>query len=218
MWKLTDVGITTASTSRTLQVTENGSGTERYCAPKILLSQSSTPSYTSKIDIWGLGTTLYELCTMRNAFTTAYQVIQYFSTGTGSPTVLESDLDLDLSIDEPSYLQTYLETVNSQFPADIAHTPNSTRTAYPLPVAFLNRQIAWFLATDPRRRPSTDQADLLSAVYSTNDFAQNIRSTYQEGCNMIHPDFLSNSGQDYTENWKSHVFNFCAKSRPMHLQ
>jgi serine/threonine protein kinase len=184
-WKLTDFGISTAGTSRTLQVTENGRGTERYCAPEILLSQSSTPSYTNKVDIWGLGTILYELCTLRTAFTSAYQVIQYFSTGTSSPTVLESDLDLTLAIDESSYLQSYLERVNSLLPAGILHTPSLSQTM--LPVAFLNRQIAWFLATDPKRRPSTDQADLLSTVYSIEDnFARNVQVNLHYPSDLIY--------------------------------
>ena len=52
--KLGDFGISTAGTSKRLIVTKDARGSGSYYAPEILLSDAETPSYTNKVDIWGL--------------------------------------------------------------------------------------------------------------------------------------------------------------------
>ena len=54
IWKLGDFGISTAGSSERLSVTKDARGSGSYYAPEILLSDAETPSYTNKVDIWGL--------------------------------------------------------------------------------------------------------------------------------------------------------------------
>ena len=89
-WKVTDFGISTIGTAKRLIATKDGRGTPSYRAPEILFSEASIPSYTNKVDIWGLGTILYELCTGKRAFPTDYHVMDYFRNGE-SPHVSLSD-------------------------------------------------------------------------------------------------------------------------------
>src|SRR5271154_5664176 len=80
-WKLADFGISTAGTAKRLIATKDARGTERYRAPEILFSEPSVPSYTNKVDIWGLGLILYQLFTGKNAFQSDFDIMQYRSDG-----------------------------------------------------------------------------------------------------------------------------------------
>lgn len=164
-WKVTDFGISTVGTARRLIATEGRRGSPLYLAPEILNSQSDIPSYTNKVDIWGLGMIMFELVTGRRAFKSEYDVMEYPRSGT-CPQVSESEnkhwdgqfddtlgfavieaaVELLLSINTSSDL---LPTINS---TDIPRWPH------------LNKQIAWILDRDPFKRPSIDQFRVLMAV------------------------------------------------------
>jgi serine/threonine protein kinase len=78
MWKLADFGISSVGTSKKLLVTVDGRGTPQYCTPEILLAQVNVPSYTSKVDIWGLGLILYELFKHEPLFESRFDVEKYY--------------------------------------------------------------------------------------------------------------------------------------------
>jgi serine/threonine protein kinase len=80
-WKLADFGISTAGTAKRLIATKHSRGTQGHRAPEIIFSEPTVPSYTNKVDIWGLGLILYQLLTGKNAFQSDFDVMQYRSDG-----------------------------------------------------------------------------------------------------------------------------------------
>lgn len=164
-WKVADFGISTATISTDLLVTKEGRGTAHYCAPEILLSQPDVPSYTNKVDIWGLGVILYEICTSRRAFDTGYRVIRYFWNEDRCPQV---------SLDDQSILSLAPKKFNAATGRDLQAMWNaalSMKAAFPefvpdvthftetidLRLQDINGHIAWLLQTEPTKRPSIDQ-------------------------------------------------------------
>jgi Protein kinase domain/Ankyrin repeats (many copies)/Ankyrin repeat len=75
-WKLTDFGLSSEATSRTLRTTNLGRATEIYTAPELM---SENPRYNNKIDIWGMGCVLYELAVGKAAFANSFARFQYIN-------------------------------------------------------------------------------------------------------------------------------------------
>jgi serine/threonine protein kinase len=74
LWKITDFGISAEATSWRARGTQFSRGTSSYRAPELL---TETPIFTNKVDIWGLGCILYELCVKKKAFGEDWNVQQY---------------------------------------------------------------------------------------------------------------------------------------------
>lgn len=71
---MTDFGLSSDATSLSPRTTVYSRGSPSYRAPEIL---AEPPSFTNKVDIWGLGCILFELGTLRKAFADDWAVIQY---------------------------------------------------------------------------------------------------------------------------------------------
>src|SRR5271170_1403618 len=64
-WKLADFGITSHATTDQASPTVNARGTGGYRAPELL---SVPAEFTTKVDIWALGCTFFEVMTGKKAF------------------------------------------------------------------------------------------------------------------------------------------------------
>lgn len=154
--------------SKTLIATRNGRGTASYCAPEIFGSEPSVPSYTNKVDIWALGTILYELCTGKTAFDTVSDVIRY-SLNEGNPphvtvlnyrqaTARESELWAD-DINDLNIMRKVACSIGAAFPK-LAPDPQFFTDTVSLHLEDMNRYLAWLLQVDPTKRPSIEQVCL----------------------------------------------------------
>lgn len=74
LWQIADFGFSTETASRTTIGTECSRGTTSYRAPE-LIAEIST--FSSKVDIWGLGCILYELAVQHKAFADDWIVREY---------------------------------------------------------------------------------------------------------------------------------------------
>src|SRR5271155_1844761 len=72
-WKIADFGLTTEGTSQRSYTTHYSRGTSSYRAPELVRSGA----YNNKVDIWALGCILYEIVTLRKAFSTDNAVYEY---------------------------------------------------------------------------------------------------------------------------------------------
>jgi serine/threonine protein kinase len=73
-WKLTDFGLCSEGTSQRAVTTVSAKGTTAYRAPEMLRTK---PTFTNKVDIWNLGTILYELVAWHRPFDSDFHVQQY---------------------------------------------------------------------------------------------------------------------------------------------
>ena len=73
VWKLADFGISAEATSQAPRPPVFSRGSPSYRAPEIL---AEPPSFTNKVDIWGLGCILFELGTLKKAFSDDWAIIQ----------------------------------------------------------------------------------------------------------------------------------------------
>jgi serine/threonine protein kinase len=162
-WQLADFGISTAGTAKRLIATKDARGTERYRAPEILFSEPSVPSYTNKVDIWGLGLILYQLFTGKNAFQSDFDVRQYRSDGicpqissSSSTAVFDSIAKTALAF--PDVIFDMLQkaacsvlSINSGVLAvKTSHLQPSRRIV-------INKFLEWLLQRDPTMRPTIEQ-------------------------------------------------------------
>ena len=74
LWKIADFGFSTETASRTTIASKSSRGTPGYRPPE-LIAEIST--FSSKVDIWGLGCILYELAVERKAFADDWKVHEY---------------------------------------------------------------------------------------------------------------------------------------------
>jgi serine/threonine protein kinase len=171
-WKIADFGIATVGTSKNLIVTQERRGTAHYSAPEILLAEASIPSYTNKVDIWGLGMILYELWTGKRPFQTSYHVMQYFWHQLDSPKVLwprpmPSAIGwLGDSETVPHQCSTLWATMKTLFPSSpeiIPSPPYPGTTTENIEIA-LKGLIALLLHRDSTKRPSIRQVGQLIAA------------------------------------------------------
>jgi len=165
-WKIADFGISTAGTSKRLIATNERRGTAYYSAPEILLSEGSIPSYTNKVDIWGLGTILYELWTGKRPFQTSHHVIQYFWNQLECPKVTElwsgpKPLNAEMVIRLSSNLRTTMKILFQSNPDVIPSLPYSRKIKISL-----NCLISLLLHRDGAKRPSIREAGHLIAANS----------------------------------------------------
>jgi len=151
-------------TSKRLIATKDGRGTAHYSAPEILLAEASIPSYTNKVDIWGLGMIFFELSMGKRAFQTSYHIMQYFGNqmecpkapGPPQPTLI-------LSASEEVLVRTLWATTQSLFPFNPEVIPS-------VPTMCIDRQdvlnefIALLLHPDRSKRPSIQQVMKLTAA------------------------------------------------------
>ena len=61
-WKVSDFGLTIEGTSQHAHSTRDAMGTTSYRAPELL---KEIPTYNNKVDVFGLGCTLFELATKK---------------------------------------------------------------------------------------------------------------------------------------------------------
>jgi serine/threonine protein kinase len=74
VWKITDFGISVSS-SGSLMLTRTKQGTDVYMAPEILFERP----YSSTVDIWGIGSILYELFAGHRIFNARSEIESYAS-------------------------------------------------------------------------------------------------------------------------------------------
>src|SRR5271154_241798 len=72
VWKVTDFGISVIS-SGSLMFTRTKQGTDLYIAPEILFGRP----YSSTVDIWGIGSILYELFAGHRIFNARSEIESY---------------------------------------------------------------------------------------------------------------------------------------------
>jgi len=162
LWKIADFGISTTGTSATLIATRDGRGTSSYCAPEILCSESSLPSYNNKVDIWGIGVILYELCSGQKAFNTGYKVMQYMQNEVSCPQVSIANYP-QASIPEIRFEATELQALGAMwqgallggaaFPSLVPDQIYFTDSVQHR-LEDMNQHIGWLLAKEPTKRPS----------------------------------------------------------------
>ena len=149
--------------------TRDARGTAQYSAPEILLSQPDVPSYTNKVDIWGLGVILYELCTNQRAFETGYHIMRYYWNEKRCPEV-SSDCQTLSSYLLPKKLSSktvkdlndmweVASTMGAIFPDFIPSSIYFTETPN-LRLQDINMHIAWLLQIDHIKRPPIEQVCL----------------------------------------------------------
>jgi serine/threonine protein kinase len=163
-WKLADFGISTAGTAKRLIATKDARGTERYRAPEILFSEPSVPSYTNKVDIWGLGLILYQLFTGENAFQCDFDIRQYRSDGI-CPRISDSYSSVVFDCigkTAPAFPDTIITML--QKAACSALAINSvlvlavkTSDLQPSRRIIINNFVEWLLQRDPTKRPTSEQ-------------------------------------------------------------
>jgi serine/threonine protein kinase len=93
LWKIADFGLTTEATSRAAVTTRYSRGTTGYRAPELL----TTSQFTNKVDMWALGSTIYELTMGRKAFSDDFAVESYSDS--------RSALQLSISLVPESHLR-----------------------------------------------------------------------------------------------------------------
>jgi serine/threonine protein kinase len=178
-WKVTDFGISTTGTSKVLIATKDGRGTAHYCAPEILFSEPSVPSYTNKVDIWGLGTILYELCTGKRAFQSGYHVMQYYW-NEDCPQVTNqqffSAYDRPQTDDRHATMlgvaKSLFPGISELLPAFLAPSVGVGKDNY---LTALNKQLAWLLCKEPNSRPSIDEVNLVTGTSLIRVYLDNSR-------------------------------------------
>ena len=74
VWKLTDFGLSAEATSRKHHTTRYSRGTGGYRAPELLHDPGK---FSNKVDMWALGCVIFELVTLRPAFTEDWETRQY---------------------------------------------------------------------------------------------------------------------------------------------
>ena len=162
LWKIADFGISTVGNSATLIATRDGRGTSSYCAPEILCSESSSPSYNNKVDIWGIGVILYELCTGQKAFSSGYKLMQYMWNEVPAPQVSVANYPganvplIRFKAEEWRSLNTMWQgalLAGAAFPTLVPDQIYFTDSVQ-LRLEDMNQHIAWLLAKDPAKRPS----------------------------------------------------------------
>src|SRR5208282_1288215 len=86
-------------TSKRAVTSAEGRGTGGYRAPELVMDSSSL-TFTNKVDIWGLGCVLYELATGKRAFKYDWNIRDYYMSRsplkpsiTGLPNILQCHLD-----------------------------------------------------------------------------------------------------------------------------
>ena len=75
VWKLTDFGLSAEATSRRHHTTRYSRGTGGYRAPELLVHDPG--KFSNKVDVWALGCVMFELVTLRPAFTEDWEIQQY---------------------------------------------------------------------------------------------------------------------------------------------
>jgi serine/threonine protein kinase len=162
VWKIADFGISTAGTSATLLVTRDGRGTSSYCAPEILCSESSLPSYNNKVDIWGIGVILYELCSAQKAFPTGYEAMRYMWNEVSCPQVSVANYP-QASIPEIRFDAAEVRGLRAMWQGALlagaafpSLVPNQTHFTDSVQhrLEDMNQHISWLLAKEPAKRPS----------------------------------------------------------------
>jgi tetratricopeptide (TPR) repeat protein len=73
-WKIADFGLTTEATSKRAHTTQYSRGTRCYRAPELL---KENPTYSNKVDIFGMGCIFHEMATGRKAFPDDFSIHQY---------------------------------------------------------------------------------------------------------------------------------------------
>ena len=168
-WKIADFGIATVGTSKRLIVTKYGRGTAYYSAPEILLAEGSTPTYTNKVDIWGLGSILYELWEGKRPFQTSFHVMQYFWNQSECPMLSRQrwmSFNFYRHPDERRVCESLWSAITLHFPANSSVVPNppySTVTTENYATT-LNAFLALLLHREENRRPSIRQVGKLIPV------------------------------------------------------
>jgi serine/threonine protein kinase len=72
-WKITDFGFSSPASGSGVQ-TETGRGTRCYRAPELFFDN---PTYSHKLDIWGVGCIFFEVITRVKAFTSDHSIEAY---------------------------------------------------------------------------------------------------------------------------------------------
>src|SRR5579859_2571241 len=97
-WKIADFGLTMEGTSTGGVGTKYSRGTPGYRAPELIIGAR----YTNKVDIWSLGSILYQLIFSRKLFLDDLEVRDYYSQTPRKNLQLPSDNRCTLILDELS--------------------------------------------------------------------------------------------------------------------
>jgi len=92
IWKIADFGLTSERASGTSVSTQLARGTPGYRAPELF---ADPPTFSNKIDIWGLGCILYELVVKKKAFQADWDVLECASSK-ALPVILHSESSIDM--------------------------------------------------------------------------------------------------------------------------
>ena len=158
VWKLIDFGLAAEGSVKTLASTKGTKGTKDYKSPELVRQQR----HTNKVDIWGLGCILYELCTGCRAIPGGdWGLFYYLSNPTG---LAKASLSLStLSI--PPYLDAF--DYITEIPNALKTFSNYDESLYdPDPFQFGNvdKMVAAMLHPEATQRPTAKQIETHCSV------------------------------------------------------
>jgi len=163
-WKIADFGLVSEGTSRKWHTTQYSRGTLGYRAPELVNDDAKY----NKVDIWALGSILYELTFQRKGFNNDVQVA-LFHIANSNKTKSEENL---------TNQSQFLSCINSIRKLN-ADTRTKTR---------LSEFIRAILDINPENRPSAP--DLLKAIQ------EEVRCPFGDSNGVRWPDFWGCSGGD----------------------
>ena len=95
VWKLIDFGCASEGTFKSLVPATGTKGTRLYLSPEM----SRGDSFTNKVDVWGLGCILYELCTGSKAFQSQSSLYHYVNSTEPAPQLLRATEEPEATIE-----------------------------------------------------------------------------------------------------------------------
>jgi len=135
-WKIADFGLTTEGTSQRSYTTHYSRGTSSYRAPELVRSGT----YNNKVDIWALGCILYEIVTLRKAFSTDNAVYEY-----SMQQALDEErvrLPLDLSVYKDEWFEKVIgDLLHTMLEIDSSMRPSAADLMLRLELAFREREL-----------------------------------------------------------------------------
>jgi serine/threonine protein kinase len=135
-WKIADFGLTTEGTSQRSYTTHYSRGTSSYRAPELVRSGT----YNNKVDIWALGCILYEIVTLRKAFSTDNAVYEY-----SMQHALDEEgmrLPLDLGVYQDEWFEKVIgELLQTMLQIDSSMRPSAADLMLRLELAFREREL-----------------------------------------------------------------------------